>query len=112
MSVKTERIASNIIKEISYILANEVKNKNLKFITVTDCKLTSDLSFAKIYFTTMSDIDSALEALEKARNFIRRQLAERIDVRHTPELSFVYDDSIENAKKIEDIIEKIHKEDI
>lgn len=112
MSVKTERIASNIIKEISYILANEVKDKNLKFMTVTDCKLTSDLSFAKIYFTTMGDIDSALEALEKASNFIRRQLAERIDVRHTPELSFVYDDSIENAKKIEDIIEKIHKEDI
>lgn len=112
MSVKIERIASNIIKEISYILANEVKDKNLKFITVTDCKLTSDLSFAKIYFTTMGDIDSALEALEKASNFIRRQLAERIDVRHTPELSFVYDDSIENAKKIEDIIGKIHKEDI
>ncbi len=111
MSVKTERIASNIIKEISYILANETKDKDIKFVTITDCKLASDLSYAKIYFTTMGDINTTLDALKGASGFIRKQLAERIDVRHTPELSFVYDESIENAKKIENIIEKIHNED-
>ena len=49
MSVKIDRIASNIIKEISYILAYEVKDSDIKFVTVTDCKLSSDLSYAKIY---------------------------------------------------------------
>ena len=51
MSIKTQRIASNIIKELSYILAYEVKDEDIKFVTVTDCKLSPDLSYAKIYVT-------------------------------------------------------------
>ena len=51
------------------------------------------------------------EALNNASAFIRRKLCERVDIRHTPELIFVFDESIEYGKKIEDIIEKIHEED-
>lgn len=113
MSIKTQRIASNIVKELSYILAYEVKDNDIKFVTVTDCKLASDLSYAKIYVTVFEKdkIDSTIKALNDAAGFIRKELASRIDVRHTPELSFVYDESIEYGKKIEGIIEKIHEED-
>lgn len=113
MSVKTQRIASNIMKEISYILNYEIKDNDIKFVTVTDCKLAPDLSFAKIYVTVFDKdkINSTIKALNDAAGFIRRQLSERIVVRHTPELNFVYDESIEYGKKIEDIIQKIHKED-
>ena len=55
MSVKIDRIASNIVKEISYILAYEIKDADIKFVTVTDCKLSSDLSYAKIYVTVLDD---------------------------------------------------------
>lgn len=113
MSIKTQRIASNIIKELSYILAYEVKDEDIKFVTVTDCKLASDLSYAKIYVTVFEKekINSTIKALNDAAGFIRKELSQRIDVRHTPELSFVYDESIEYGKKIEGIIEKIHEED-
>lgn len=112
MSVKIDRIASNIIKEISYILAYEVKDSDIKFVTVTDCKLSSDLSYAKIYVTVLDDNkkEITMKALNDAKGFVRKELADRIDIRHTPELEFVFDESIEYGKKIEDIIEKIHEE--
>lgn len=110
MSIKTERIASNIIKELSYILAYKVKDNDIKFVTITDCKLATDLSFAKVYVTVFDKekIKSTIKSLNDASGFIRKELAERIDIRHTPELSFVYDESIEYGKKIENIIEQIH----
>lgn len=113
MSIKTQRIASNIVKEISYILAYEVKDSDIKFVTVTDCKLSSDLSYAKIYVTVLENEkkERTMEALKEASRFIRKELAERIEIRHIPELEFVYDESIEYGKKIEDIIEKIHDEE-
>jgi len=111
MSVKIDRIASNMIKELSYILANEVKDNNIKFVTITDVKLASDLSYAKIYVTVFDKdkVDITMKALEQAKGFIRKKLSERIDIRHTPELSFTFDESIEYGKKIEQIIEKINE---
>lgn len=110
MSIKTQRIASSIVKELSYILAYEVKDSDIKFVTVNDCKLSSDLSFAKIYVTVFNKEkkDETLKALKEASGFIRKQLSERIDIRHTPELEFVYDESIEYGKKIEKIIDNIN----
>lgn len=112
MSVKIERIASEMIKQISYILATEIKDEDIKFVTVTDCKVTNDLSFAKVYVTVFDKekIKNTVDALNNASGFIRRQLADRIDIRHIPELTFVYDESIEYGKNIENIIEKIHEE--
>lgn len=113
MSIKIDRIASNMVKEISYILATEVKDNDIKFVTVTDVKVTNDLSFAKVYFTVLDESrkQETLEALKNASGFIRKALAERIDIRHIPELEFIYDESIAYGKKIEDIIEHIHEED-
>lgn len=112
MSIKTQRIASNIVKELSYILAYEVKDEDIKFVTVTDCHLAPDLSYAKIYVTVFDKdkIDNTMKALKDASGFIRRELSNRVEMRHTPELEFVYDESIEYGKKIENIIEKIHEE--
>ena len=61
------------MKEISYILATEVKDKNIKFVTVTDLKLASDLSFAKVYVTVLDDSkrDETMKSLNSARGFIK-----------------------------------------
>ena len=111
MSIKIDRIASNMVKEISYILANEVKDSDIKFVTVTDVKLASDLSFAKVYVTVFDQEkkEDTMKALNQAKGFIRKKLSERIDIRHTPELSFVFDESIEYGNKIEKIIEQINE---
>lgn len=113
MSVKIDRISSQIAKEISYILATEVKNQNLKFVTITDCRVTNDLSYAKVYYTSLNDKnrDEIKKAIKSASGFIRKELMDRIDIRYIPELEFVYDESIDYGKKIENKIKEINKVD-
>lgn len=110
MSIKIERLNSTFVKEISYILQNEVKDEDIKFVTVTDCDISSDLSYAKVYVTVLSDEkrQSTMKALEGAKSFIRGELSKRVEIRHTPELKFIFDESIEYGQKIEDLIEAIH----
>ena len=113
MSYKIDRIESSMVKEVSYILMTEVKDPNVKFVTVTAAKVTSDLSYAKIYVTVLNQeyVKDTLKALNNAKGFIRNELKERMDIRNIPELEFVYDESIEYGNKIEKIIEDIHKSD-
>jgi ribosome-binding factor A len=110
MSVKTDRLGSNFVKVISEILATEIKDENIKFVTITSCDVTNDLSFAKVYFTVF-DMDKkvdTIKALEKAKSFIRGEISKRIKIRHTPELRFIFDDSIEYGNKIEKLINDIN----
>ena len=109
--IKNERINNLLHKEISYIIANEVKNPGAKYVTVTAVDTSSDLSFAKVYFTTLKDKDLACKALIQAKGYIRKQLADRVEIRHIPELEFVYDESIAYGEMIEKKIEEIHKND-
>ena len=109
MSIKINRIESILLKEISYILANEVKDQDIKFVTVTAVDVTNDLSYAKVYVTVLEDEkrESTMNALKEASGFIRSKLFDRVDMRNVPELTFVYDESIAYGKKIENLIEKI-----
>ncbi len=112
MNIKIERLESLFVKEISYILMEEVKDEDIKFVTITGCDITNDLSYAKVYFTVLDDTkkDTTLKALNHAKSFIRGKLSQRVEIRHTPELSFVFDKSIEYGNHIEDIIDKINEE--
>ena len=112
-SIKIERLNHTIQQEISMILQTEVKDEHIKFVTITGVDTTSDLSFSKIYYTVLDKdkIDSTKDALEKASSFIRTKLAERIHIRHTPELKFIYDTSIAYGEHIEEIIENIHEKE-
>lgn len=112
MSIKIDRIGSNLVKEISYILMTEVRDENIKFVTITDCKVTNDLSYAKVYYTVLDENkkEETRKALKNARGFIRSKLFERVDLRNVPELDFIYDESIAYGSKIEKIIEEIHEE--
>lgn len=113
MSIKTERLANVLVKEISDILFNEVKDEDINFVTITHVDITSDLSFAKVYFTVLDDSKREVseKALNHAKGFIRTELMKRkIEIRKMPELNFIYDESIEYGQKIEGIIKKIHEE--
>lgn len=113
MSVKIERLNHTYQEAISTILMREVKDSDIKFVTITGVDVTSDLSFAKVYYTVLDKekIDSTAKALEKASPFIRTKLAEMVEIRHTPELKFIYDQSIAYGEHIEKIIEEIHEKD-
>jgi len=112
-SHKIARIASDISRNISEIVANDSRDTLLKTITITGCNVANDLSSAKVYFTSLSDLtkDQLEKEMAEAAPYIRSELAGRIDIRHTPALKFVYDESIEYGNRIEKIIESIHKED-
>lgn len=110
-SHKIDKISSDMMRAISEILFTEARDDILKSITITGCTVSKDLSYAKVYFTSLNDMDK--KALEKevneAASFIRGRLSEKIDLRHTPELTFVFDESIEYGNKIEKIIMDLHK---
>ena len=111
--IKLKRIASLIVKEVSDILETKARDRLMHTVTITGCDVSSDLSYAKIYFTCILDIDkvSIERELDEASSFIRHELSERIDIRHTPKLVFKYDESIEYGNHIDNLIEKIHEED-
>ena len=113
MSIKIERLNHVIQEEISMILMKEVKDEDIKFVTITGVETTNDLSFAKVYYTVLNKekLKEAEEALERASSFIRTKLANSIEVRHTPELRFIYDTSIAYGEHIDELIEKIKEEE-
>lgn len=106
--IKLKRIESQILREVSEIIMNDARDNHIKNITITGCSVTNDLSFAKIYFTTQGDKNLMLKDLEEASGYIRGELSERIEIRHTPKIKFVYDESIEYGNRIESIISEIH----
>ena len=112
-SIKVERLNHMIQEEISMILMTEVQDEKLKFVTITGVETTSDYSYAKVYFTVLEESKKKeiTDELNKANHFIRGKLSERIDIRHTPELKFIYDDSIAYGEHIDEIIDNIHKDE-
>lgn len=109
-NVKIERLNHAFQEEISMIIMTEIKDEDIKFVTITDVDTTNDLSYAKVYFTVLDDAkrQTTLDALNNAASFIRGELSKRVEVRHTPELKFFYDTSIDYGKHIEEIIEDIN----
>ena len=113
MSVKTERIANLLVREISDILQNEVYDEDIKFVTITACKVDTDLSLAQIYCTVLNESkkDKCLKDLNAAKGFIKTELAKRkLEIRKIPDLRFIYDESISYGKKIENIIKEINND--
>lgn len=113
MSVKLDRLGHIFTEEISKIINEEVKDENIQFVTITAVSISSDLSYAKVYFTNLIDKDreKVTEALNKASGFIRGKLFDVVEIRKMPELTFIYDESIEYGNKIEKIIDDIKREE-
>ncbi len=111
MSIKLERLGHLFTEQISKIISEEVKDEDIKFVTITAVDISSDLSYAKVYFTNLidSDREKVTVALNRASGFIRSKLCENIEIRKMPELNFIYDESIQYGQKIEKIIDNINK---
>lgn len=111
---RIERIDEEYRKELSQIIGYELKNPNVTgIISVTKVKVTPDLKYAKVYVSILNskNLDQTMEGLKKSSGFIRSELAKRINLRNTPELSFEIDDSIEYGAKIENILKEIMPKD-
>jgi ribosome-binding factor A len=110
--IKQKRIASEMMRVISTILIEEARDELLKTITITGCEVAPDLSTSKVYFTSLSEMSHKdLEReMEEAAPYIRTLVAEKMDLRNTPKLKFIYDESVEYGNKIEHILKEINNE--
>lgn len=108
-AVKLERYNNAFMEELNIIFGTKVKNEVLKSVVITSVKITNDLSLAKVYYTCFNEDKKLVsKELRDSEGYLRSMLAKRIDMRHTPELNFVYDESLEYAKRIEDKIKEIN----
>lgn len=113
MSVRTEKVAELIKKELSMILLRETNDPALGFVTITTVKVSGDLQNAKVYISIF-DQDKrkiTLERLNHAKGHFRSKLAGKLNIRRVPELSFFYDDTLDYVDNINRLIKKIHEND-
>ena len=118
MSRKNEarlgKINEELKKEISHVITFEVKNSNVTgLISVTKVKVTPDLKYAKVYVSLLNSKskEKTIEGLQSASGFIRSRLAQTVNLRITPELNFVLDDSIEYGEHIDKLLKQISEDD-
>lgn len=112
MSLKTQKLGSLFTKEISRIILEEVKNPKIKFVTITGCDMTNDLSFAKVSFVTLDreNKEEIEKALNSAANFIEIALSKNIDIRKMPQISFCYDVSSLYGEAIDKRLQELKEE--
>lgn len=107
---RSERVAQMIIRHLAVILRNDVKDPRVSGLTITDVDVTKDLRQAKVFVTSMldsdADVEETMEAVDRANGFLRRNLANAIDMRHCPNLIFAYDNSIAQGAKMSALIDK------
>ena len=110
MTRRTERINNLIRQEVSKLLQQEINDPRLvNFISVTRVTTSSDLRHAKVYVSVLGDgvdTNEMLQGFTAASGFLRRELARRLTLRHVPELSFRFDNSIERGAEILRLIEQ------
>ena len=107
---RTDRIAGEIQKEIADILRTDIKDPRLPdMVSVTAVRVTRDLRYAKVYISVLGseeDKKNAMIALKNAAGFIRREIGQRIQLRYTPEITFLHDISIVHVMHISNLINK------
>jgi ribosome-binding factor A len=100
-------------EEIADLLARQVHDPGIGFLTITQVKVSPDLQVARVYYTTLGDEKARREsakALGRATPFLRRQIGSRLRLKRVPSLEFFFDESIERGDRIERILHEISAE--
>ena len=110
---RSERVQEALRQEISRIVHGELKDPRLGFITITGVQLTRDLRYAKVYFSVLGeakDNSLALKGLNSAKGYIKGLIADRINLRFTPEIDFRIDEFFDEARKIRSVLDILKNE--
>ena len=109
---RSDRVSGLIQKVLSEILQKEIKDPRLKMTTITDVEVSRDLKRARIFFTTPNGDrkkEAAIKGFNSAQGFIKRTLADKLNLKYMPDIKFFYDESIEYGSHIDSLI-KLTKE--
>ena len=110
---RPERVADQVRSELALMLAREVHDPGIGFVTITRVQMTPDLQQARVFYTALGD-DKARQnsgrAIDRASSFLRRQIGSRLRLKRVPELTFIYDESIAGQDRIERLLNEIRTE--
>jgi ribosome-binding factor A len=117
-SPRSRKLAKRILQIVATAIESEIKDPRLKFVTITDARITADLRDATVYYTVMPetfgtdpDVIGAKEALEKAKGTLRSKVGAGTGVRYTPSLAFQTDTVPDEARRIEELLAKAREVD-
>ncbi len=111
---RQDKVAEAIRQEASVIIHDKLKDPRLGFVTITNVEVTKDLRFAKIFFSVLGNEDSykkTKEALNSSLGFVRKLIAQRLNLRFAPEIAFYEDRSSEYSVRIEEVLNEIREHD-
>lgn len=114
-SIKNTRINMEVQRELSEIIRTEIKDPRVSaaMISVVSVEVTPDLKYCKAYISVLGSEEAARDAvagLKSAVGYIRRELAHRVNLRNTPEITFVPDQSIEYGVNMSKLIDEVTKD--
>ena len=110
---RPDRVADQVRTELGELLAREVHDPGVGFVTLTRVQVSADLQWARVYYTSLGDESArrrTARALERASPFLRHQLGSRLRLRRVPGLVFIYDESIAGQDRIEQILNDLHQD--
>lgn len=113
---RCDRVADLLQQELADLLLRRVKDPRVEGVTITGVKVSGDLQHARVFYCVMgspeaSSREDAAVGLEKAKGFLRRELAGRLHMRMVPQLEFHYDASFDYGDKIERLLKELHQDD-
>ena len=113
-SIKNTRIDMEVQRELSQIIRSEIKDPRIHPLTsVVAVEVTPDLKYCKAYISVLGDEEAGkatIEGLRSAASFVRRELAHRVNLRNTPEIKFILDQSIEYGVNMSKLIDEVTKD--
>jgi len=113
---RADRVAERIRSELmELLLRGSVHDPAARDVVVSAVRMTDDLSIARVYVRVLDEIDkphqeAVVEALERARGFLRRELGKKLQLRHVPTLEFYWDDVVDSGLRIESILDELREE--
>ena len=116
MNLRNERVRKELMREISEILRTEIRDTRISgIVSIVDVEVAHDNSFAKVYYSVFGSpeqIESTKIAMEKNTPKFRYEVGKRIRLRLTPELRFIFDDSIERGTRVNELLDKISRGEV
>ena len=110
-SGRPQKLGDLIQRELSELVSRELRDPRVGMLTITSVDVSPDLSHAKVFFTLLQKekLEDTLRGLKRSAGFLRSQLAKRIKLYTTPELRFVYDESVEGGDHLSRLIDSTKK---
>ena len=110
---RPERVADQIRAEVTTMIARDLHDPGVGFVTITRVQVSPDLQHARVYYTSLGDAaarKNTARALDRAAGFMRRQIGQRLRLRRTPEIQFEFDASIGHQDRVEQLLNEIADE--